>query len=545
MKQNYSHVLYSVPVDLDFGCPNRNPDGSGGCSFCPANGARAVQTGDTLDIKEQIQKGVSFAKKRYGASYFMLYIQAYTATFSSLAEQKQAYTSLLKLQEFKAISIGTRPDCLSKKVLEYLQELNEDIEVCIDLGIQTLNDETLKKINREHNAKQSLEAIKKLKKYGLKVFGHIIVGFEGESRADWEYTLKEIIKAGVDGIKIHNLHIINNTALAKQYTQKTFKVMNEYEYLEELIHLLRFVPKNIPLLRTTTDTPAKELIAPRWHMSKGEFLRFLNEEMEYRDIFQGDYYIKQEPPLEEEDISFAKDGSASFWDKKYKDYYHPKSGAKTQARRLFVEQSEIQKLLTCKDVHLLDIGFGMGYNTLETLLLDKKYFLKVDALDRNLQIVRKSAKLLESPLLQTLYEKQRYEDESTQITLHVGDARHTINSLKKRFYDVIFLDPFLYTQNVTLITKDFLALVIQRLKDDGILICSTSIQAVRIALSSLGCSSEIIQIPKTDIKGIKVKKGKQILHGNTYEDPYLILRDKQIITNYELLNESVKQSTLQ
>jgi radical SAM protein (TIGR01212 family) len=543
MKQNYSHVLYSVPVDLDFGCPNRNADGSGGCSFCPANGARAVQTGDMFDIKEQIQKGIFFAKKRYGASCFMLYIQAYTATFSSLSEQKQAYNSLLKLQEFKAISIGTRPDCLSKKVLEYLQELNEDIEVCIDLGIQTLNDKTLKKIDREHNAKQSLEAIKKLKEYGLKVFGHIIIGFEGEKRKDWEYTLKEIIKAGVDGIKIHNLHIIKNTALAMQYAQKPFWVMNEYEYLEELIHLLRLIPPHIPLLRTTTDTPQKDLIAPKWHMSKGEFLRFLNEEMENRDIFQGDLLDVDKKKFfeEKEDISLAKDGSSSFWDKKYKDYYHPKSGAKTQALKLFIEQSQVQKLLTCKDVNLLDIGFGMGYNTLETLHLKRNCFLNIDALDRNLQIVRKSAKLLENSLLQTLYEKQRYEDNNTKITLHVGDARYTITSLKKKFYDVIFLDPFLYTQNVTLITKDFLALVVQRLKDEGVLICSTSIQAVRIALSSLGFSSKIIQIPKTDIRGIKVQKGEQTLLGNTYEDPYLTLRDKQIITNYEFLNESIKE----
>ncbi|DAB34994.1 MAG TPA: TIGR01212 family radical SAM protein [Sulfurospirillum sp. UBA12182] len=533
MLQTYGHVLYSVPVDLDFGCPNRSFEGEGGCTFCPANGARAVQTGDTLDIKEQIEKGVAFAKKRYKAHHFMLYIQAYTGTFSSLALQKASYEKLLALHEFKAISIGTRPDCLSEGTLKYLQELNKTIEVCIDLGVQTLNDITLKKINRGHDAKTSLEAIKRLKEYGIKVFGHIIVGFEGESRADWEYTVKELVKAGVDGIKIHNLHVIENTLLAKEFLQKPFKTFNEYEYLEELIHLLRLIPSHIPLLRTTTDTPHKQLIAPKWHMSKGEFLRMLDEQMQNRDAFQGDFFTLKTPVEELDDIVTCKDGSLSFWDKKYKDYYHPKAGAIFQAQKLFIECSKLANKLTCKDVNLLDIGFGMGYNSLEALKIEHQNFLHIDAIDINLQIVRKSAKVLQNEILQALYEKRLYQTQKAQISLHIQDARYAITKLKDEFYDVIFIDPFLYTQNVTLITRDFFIQLVKKLKKDGVIVCSTYIQAVRVGLGEAGCTSEVVKIEQSDIRGIVAFKGKQSLEGVSYKDPYLIYRDKVIITNKE------------
>lgn len=144
--------------------------------------------------------------------------------------------------------------------------------------------------------------------------------------------------------------------------------------------------------------------------------------------------------------------------------------------------------------------------------------------------------------MQTLYEKQFYKESLNEITLHVGDARHTIKSLSDDFYDVVFLDPFLYTQNVTLITKDFLALVVQKMTQDGILVCATSIEAVRIALSQLGFSSEVVQIPQTDIKGIVAKRGKQYLEGSVYEDPYLVYRDKQIITNREIVLKQYEES---
>lgn len=533
MLQTYGYVLHTIPVDLDLGCPNRSIDGSGGCTFCPENGARAIQTLKADSLKEQISQAIGFATKRYQAKDFMLYIQAYTGTFASVIKQKEIYSKLLREYNFKAISIGTRPDCLSEETLEYLRELNQEIDVFIDLGIQTLNDTTLKKINRGHSSSESLNAIKKLHSYGIKIFAHIIVGFEKESRADWEYTVKTLVKAKIDGIKIHNLHIIENTQLANEYQQKKFQTLNEYEYAEEIIYLLRFIPFHIPILRLCTDTLEESLIAPKWHMSKGEFIRFVTEEMYFRDIRQGDFVeeidIKES---EEDDFSVAEDGSISLWNKKYRSYYHPKSGAYKQARELFIENSNLKKLLKSQNVNLLDIGFGMGYNSLEAMKIKSKNNLYIDALDRDLQVIKKSAKFLQSDILKEIYNAKKYSKNNVSLVLHVGDVRYTITLLKDKVYDVIFLDPFLYTQNTTLITLDILKLICKKLKDNGIIVCSSSIEVVRDVFSQLGYKSEIIDIKGTDIKGIVVKKGEQTLQNILpYRDEYLVYRDKQIIAN--------------
>lgn len=254
MKKIYNNTLYTIPVDLDLGCPNRDENNNGGCTFCPQNGARAAQLLDAKDVELQTKNAIEFSQKRYNAKEFMLYIQAYTGTFTKVINQKETYSKLLNLYNFKAISIGTRPDCLNKATLEYLSELNKEIDVYIDLGIQTLNDKTLEKINRGHDSKSTIKTIKNLKNYGIKIFAHIIVGFEGENREDWLNTVKQIVDLKVDGIKIHNLHIIKNTQLHKEYQEKPFKTYNEYEYANELIFLIRNIPSNIPIIRTSTDT---------------------------------------------------------------------------------------------------------------------------------------------------------------------------------------------------------------------------------------------------------------------------------------------------
>ena len=460
MKQKYGGALHSITVDLDLGCPNRDENGEGGCSFCPSNGARSAQSLDAKSMEEQIKVGVQFAKKRYNAKRFMLYIQAYTGTFTSLKKQKEIYSKLLKLYHFDAISIGTRPDCLSKDTLEYLQELNKTIAVHIDLGVQTLNDTTLKKINREHDAKCSIEAIKKLQTYGLKVFAHIIVGFEEETREDWTHTVKTLVSLGVDGFKIHNLHIIKKTPLHVEYQKAPFKTYDEYEYAEELIHLLRLIPKNIPILRIATDTPNKDLVAPIWHMQKGQFSEYVNETMQYR---------------------FGKsDVSRNFWSKKYKDYYYPKCGALKQAQELFIKQSELEKRLQQKDIKLLDIGFGFGINSLEALKMKSKNSLHVTALDQDASIVKFSLK---------------------DIDFIVGDIRYTLPRLDGKF-DVIFLDPFKEENNQEMVSEEVIKNMKRLLNSDGVIVTSTSLGSTKKRFEKIGLKTRIINM--RDIKGLVV-----------------------------------------
>ncbi|MBP9613674.1 MAG: TIGR01212 family radical SAM protein, partial [Sulfurospirillum sp.] len=230
MLSHYGEALFSIPVNLEFGCPNRERDGTGGCTFCPEHGARAAQIADATTVEEQIEKALLFAKKRYHASSFALYIQAYTGTFASLVTQKKRYEKLLSLYPFRALHIGTRPDCLNEATIEYLCELNETREVVVELGVQSLHDGSLKRMNRGHDAACSLEAIKRLRHRGLKVYAHLIIGLGDESFEMWKQSVLGLVDVGIDGIKFHNLHIIQGTQLALEYEKMPFELLDEYAY---------------------------------------------------------------------------------------------------------------------------------------------------------------------------------------------------------------------------------------------------------------------------------------------------------------------------
>jgi radical SAM protein (TIGR01212 family) len=453
MKKKYGGALYSITVDLDLGCPSR-------CSFCPTHGSRSAQSMDASSVEEQIKVGITFAKKRYNAKRFMLYLQAYTNTFSSLKEQKKTYSKLLKLYKFDAISIGTRPDCLNDETLAYLKELNQEIDVYIDLGVQTLNDKTLEDINRGHDSKSSIEAIKKLQYYGIKVFSHIIIGFKGESRKDWTRTVEKLVALNVDGFKIHNLHVVKNTPLHVEYQKSKFKIYNEFEYAEELIYLLKLIPTNIPILRIATDTPDKDLIAPKWQMSKGEFGEYIKDTLVYR-------YGKS-------------DVNHNFWSEKYKDYYYPKSGAQKQAKELFIAKSNLEQRLICKDIKLLDIGYGFGINSIEALKIESKNSLYITALDQDTRIAKSHDK----------------------IDFIVGDIRYTLPKIKEKF-DVIFLDPFSETKNQDMVSIEVFKILKKLLYEDGVIVTSTSLCSTKERFEEVGFKTQIVKI--YDIKGLLVR----------------------------------------
>ncbi|MDD2383194.1 MAG: TIGR01212 family radical SAM protein [Sulfurospirillaceae bacterium] len=537
MLEHYGEALYSIPVDLKFGCPNRNKDDRGGCTFCPEDGARAAQTKEAKSMEEQIEHAIAFAQKRYNAKAFALYIQAYTGTFASLIQQQKIYEKLLKIYPFKAIYIGTRPDCLSDETLDYLQELDKSIEVHIELGIQSMHDATLRSINRGHNAQKSKEAIERLHARHLKVHAHLILGFPNESMCHWQESVDILVEQGIDGIKFHNLHIIKHTALAQQYAQIPFHTMDEYEYAEALIDLLRRIPSSIPILRLATDTPDKDLIAPLWKISKNGFSKYFVKTMYLRGIFQGDLMEpKKNKNNEIRPQIILKDGSTTFFNHEFKDYYHPKEGALRQAEQLFVAKSHLKKRLEGLHVRLLDIGFGMGYNSFSALKMALNLgenSLHVSAIEHDKMLLLQSAQVIAEPLhvkmLEGLYAQNFWTNGSVHIELLNADARYAIRFLKERF-DVIFLDPFLESNNPTLISVEFLQKLHLLLKTDGVLVCSASLRSVHVALIEAGFEVEIVAIDKTDIVGFVAKPTSEIkkIEGIAYHDPYLVWSDKEI-----------------
>ncbi|MGQ9661149.1 MAG: TIGR01212 family radical SAM protein [Kiritimatiellia bacterium] len=289
--RRYGEPLYRVALDLGLSCPHRRPDGSGGCTFCAADGSRARYLGNAVAIADQVLRGVEFARRRYGANRFMAYVQAFTGTFASVDEQRRLYETVLGNYTFDALSIATRPDCLPPATIALLAALKQRVDVWVEVGVQTVHDRTLERINRGHDWETSRRAILSLAQAGLHVLVHVIIGLPGESSDDFRVTAKTIGGLPVEAIKIHNLHVVRGTILAEEYAACPFPVYDEYQYAELLIDFLRHLPDRMAIARINTDTPAADLIAPRWKMDKARFRHYVATEMIRRGIRQGDLAV--------------------------------------------------------------------------------------------------------------------------------------------------------------------------------------------------------------------------------------------------------------
>jgi len=478
----YGEALFRIPLDLGLGCPNRDEDGSGGCAFCPEDGARAQQTLNAKDVKQQVGDAIRFAKRRYGAKSFMAYIQAFTGTFASASQQRKIYSEVLSLFEHKAIAIGTRPDCLGDETLDFLVELNEKEEVWVELGVQTANNETLKLVNRGHSWEDSKQAILKLSALGIKVVVHVIIGFPGETAKDFQNTAEELAKLPIDGVKLHNLHIIKGTKFAEMYEKLPFKVMNEFEYAEVAMNFIRRMPDEIPIMRVCTDTDDESLIAPDWGMNKSVFLNYLTMQMAMLGYYQGEL-LEDNSEMFRDDVSQkileTDDGSVTFWSDDFKEHYHSKNGAYLETMGKFIHPSGISGLLKEKDVRLLDICFGLGYNSLAAIneATNGDHCIDITALEIDKRVVYNSSKCMadvfasidERVVLKKLISESRYVKGNVSVQMLWGDARHSVKSLTDK-YDVVFLDAFSSQRNAELWTVDFFRCLAGIIKQDGLLL---------------------------------------------------------------------------
>jgi len=288
MIRRYGMPLYRVPIDPGFGCPHREDDGTGGCTFCPADGSRARHTATIESISGQVQAGLAFARRRYKAEGFLAYIQAFTGTHAPPDRLQALLTRILDSYPFTALSVGTRPDCLPGETLDVLAKARARTDLWVELGIQTVHDETLRRIQRGHNWACSQKAIVDIHARGIPVAVHVILGLPGETVDHFRRTAARLGELPLAGIKIHNLHIVRGTGLEAEFREAPFALPDEMEYVEILIDFLRHLPDSLPIMRMLTDTLDRELVAPRWHMDKGAFLALLRRQMEKRGVRQGD-----------------------------------------------------------------------------------------------------------------------------------------------------------------------------------------------------------------------------------------------------------------
>lgn len=558
--KTYGQPLYKIPIDLGSGCPNRNEDLQGGCSFCPETAGRSMQTMNQTTINEQISVGIEFAKKRYGAKKFLAYIQSFTASFNP--KYQKIYADIYKDYPFSAICFATRPDSLNQEALYYLKKLNKNIDVWIELGIQSIHDKTLKRINRGHDWQTSKNAIFSLNKIGIKTAIHLILGLPGESKEDYIKTAQEISKLPIMAVKIHNLHILKDTQLENEHKKETLKTYSEFEYAEILTDFLSYLSANIAIIRMTTDSLKEELIAPRWHMNKSHFREYVLRLINFKELHQGIKDTSNDSNnFENQDSTqnVAKqtlDGSITYWSDDFKEHYHTEAGARLEAKHKFVYPANLKD-----GMNILDICLGLGYNTLESINYAKKnnISINIDALEIDKRIVRMSAENIInintdnfnwSSCLKELYLKQKFHtsDKQQKIRLIWGDARHTVTKLNEHYYDVVYLDAFSTQRNSELWTLDFFKKIKHIIKADGMLLTYCAAIPVRNALiqsgfivgetnpvarkrggtiASLNPKNIKIPLPKKDIDLLSTNRGI------VYRDPYSIWPNKQILRDRE------------
>ncbi len=594
MKERYGEPLFRIPIDFNLGCPNREFDGSGGCTFCNVRGSAAVQTIGAESVEEQMREAIRFARDRYGAKKFMAYIQAFSATFGE--RQQPKYLELLDAFDFTAVSIGTRPDCLTPQAYDFLVELNKHIEVWVELGVQTVHDRTLERVNRGHDWASSERAIKKLHELGIKVAVHAILGLPGETAEDFQKTADTLGALPIDAVKIHNLHIEKGTTLALEHALTPLPVLMEYDFAEHLMDFIRRMPPDIPIMRLTTDTLDEELIAPIWHMAKGQFKDYVIQQMTCREWRQGDLFASGRRG-ESEIGSVLKtveteDGSITFWNEDYKEHYHTPAGARLEAEEKYIVPSQLKERLAQGNVSLLDVCFGLGYNSLCAMNLtgegrksgatasslssdDEDVVppsLSITALEMDRRVVGAAAKNIQtlesdtfdwSKTLSELYlygqseisnrhakrgfpdGKQRIEEKWQSAMILWGDARYTITKLQPSTYDLVFLDAFSTQRNSELWTVDFFRQLKRVMKPDAVLLTYCAAIPVRSGLMEAGFfvgetepvgrqrGGTIAGMRQEDIKiplpEHELKMIRETTRGLPYHDPYGVWTNKEIL----------------
>jgi radical SAM protein (TIGR01212 family) len=286
-KKRFGKRTKKIPLGLSgFTCPNI--DGrvaKGGCTFCEnesfsPNLARSKRIFLNPDSPQnpllerqlsQIEEQYNTTRKSYealGYELFLTYFQAFTNTYAPLDTLRRLYEHALAQPKCAGLSIGTRSDSVTAEILDYLADLSRDYEVWVEYGIQSVYDETLRRINRGHDAKNARDAIAATKKRGLKVCGHVIFGLPGETPEMMLETVRKTIEWGCDAIKFHPLYVVKNTALAIEYQKGEFIPISQERYIETLVEAIKMLPKDMVVQRVSAGIGDESLLAPAWCADK-------------------------------------------------------------------------------------------------------------------------------------------------------------------------------------------------------------------------------------------------------------------------------------
>ena len=269
LKRVFGCKVQRISIDAGFSCPNR--DGTldtKGCIYCGGHGSGSYGIRRDLGVAAQLEDGKEVMRRKYRAHKFIAYFQAYSNTYAPVEVLRTLFDEALDVSEIVGIIIATRPDCLPDEVLDYLAKLSERTYLWLELGLQTSSDSSLKFINRHHDHACSVSAIERAKSRGLRVCAHIILGLPGETREEMLAMAGELNRLGVDGVKLHLLHVMKGTRLAEMYLQGGVELLDRDSYAGLVCDVLERLDPKILIHRLTGDGGHDNLMAPLWSLKK-------------------------------------------------------------------------------------------------------------------------------------------------------------------------------------------------------------------------------------------------------------------------------------
>ena len=283
LKERFGEKIYRLSLTSGCTCPNRDGRiGFGGCTFCSEGGSgEFAAAAAPIDI--QIEEAKRLIQKKTDAKKYIAYFQAYSNTYGDIDRLKKLYRGVLEREDIVALSLGTRPDCLGREVMDALSELNSIKPVWIELGLQTVHDNTAKRFRRGYTLSVFEDAYESLKKAGIEVIVHVIFNLPGETREDMLETVRYLsrLSPGINGVKLHILQILEGTELSRDYGREPFPIMSLDEYADLIAESISILPEKTVLHRMTGDGPRNLLIAPLWSLDKKRVLNTINRRIAY------------------------------------------------------------------------------------------------------------------------------------------------------------------------------------------------------------------------------------------------------------------------
>ena len=292
LKREFGCRVQRISVDAGFTCPNRDGTiGFGGCIYCGDRGSASHGIPANVGIREQLEHGKEVMVRKYRAKLFIAYFQAYSNTHAPVAQLRRLYDEALAVPDVVGLIVGTRPDCLQPEVLTLLEEYAQRCRFWLELGMQSHLDRSLEYLRRGHDFRAFEEGVRRAQGMGLRTSVHVMLGLPGESREETLAGAEVLNRLGVDGVKLHLLHVMKGTVLEENYLRGEVPVMERDDYVELVCDYLERLHPDIVIQRLTGDGGHDHLVAPLWSLKKFEVLNAIDNELERRGTRQGEKLV--------------------------------------------------------------------------------------------------------------------------------------------------------------------------------------------------------------------------------------------------------------